>query len=176
MEYLLKINELEKLLPKSIDEIVSINKLSTSNSVPYIQHDKETLEYVWEEFIKIVNDEFGNSSEKGFTKDAHRQGIIGRYISDSNKDFGRLWNRLSSTDENYCEWSQPYFTFHTPKEDEKLCLNKYLIKHFRKEKLDKLINDNFFLYDEEVNKSITFIGKSYNKSYIRKEKLKKILE
>lgn len=140
MEYLLKINELEKLLPKSIDEIISINKLSTSDSsVPYIQHDKETLNYVWEEFIKIVNEEFDNSSENGFTKDAHRQGIIGRYISDSSKDFGRLWNRLSSTDENYCEWSQPYFTFHTPREDEKLCLNKYVKNFFRKEKLNKIL-------------------------------------
>jgi hypothetical protein len=136
MEYLLKINELEKLLPQSIDEIVSINKLSTSNSfIPYIQHDKETLEYVWIEFINIVNRELNTS----FTNDAHRQGIIGRYISDSNKDFGKLWNRLSSTDVNYCEWSQPYFTFHTPREDEKLCLNKYVKNFFRKEKLNRIL-------------------------------------
>lgn len=127
MEYLLKINELEKLLPKSIDEIISINKLSTSDSsVPYIQHDKETFDYVWGEFIKIINNELHTS----FKSDAHRQGIIGRYISDSNKNFGKLWNRISSTDDDYCEWSQPYYVYNPPK-NSKLCLNKYVIKYFR---------------------------------------------
>ena len=156
-------NELDDLL-KSIpprvflekDGYTTYHKGWTTRVEWYIQHIPEIVDEVQSKFLIICDRELGTNFSNG--EEIHRQGIVGRYIDDSNnRDLSMAWNRFICIDSKYREWSQPYFAINSNNLfdtdfDENIndglpykgdCLNKVvpeLIEWFRDNKLNIILD------------------------------------
>ena len=164
--------ELEKLmsnLTPSIDKLdaktftgysqVPSGGYWTTDYEPYIQHIPKMIDDIQFKFLKICDIELKTDYfTKNYETDIpHRQGIVGRFIDDSNnKDLSQAWYRFMCIDEKYREWSQPYYAinseklFDTPFDEntnpdlpkQGYCLNETdpeLIEWFRDYKLNEIL-------------------------------------
>jgi hypothetical protein len=103
------INKSLSILPRPISLIINIKAGLQDNIIPYIQHIPRNVDKAQAEFLEICS--YILKDEK-FTKGkVHRQGIVGRFLDDSgNKDLYNIWYRFMCIDENYREWTEPFYT------------------------------------------------------------------
>ena len=136
-------------LPISMEELNS--KYVSKNEVPYIQHTPDSVEKTQADFLKICDEVL--KSDYYTTGKIHRQGIIGRYLDDCGvSELYSTWTRFMCIDEQYREWSQPYYAHPDKvKESDMLCINTLepeLISYFRDKKLEQI------LIESELQKSV----------------------
>lgn len=144
-----KIDKVMSQLPPLIDDYMIDHDLhSFSSGDGYIQHVPAIVDKAMRDFLDICYEFTGNKIY--LEKNIHRQGIIGRYLDDSNISvLYKNWHRFVCIDDNYREWGQPYFSMNPEAQkiaNTKMCLNlklpqlrEYFINHMRDEKLNEIL-------------------------------------
>lgn len=163
-------------LPISMEELNS--KYVSRNEVPYIQHTPDSVEKTQADFLKICDEVL--KSDYYTTGKIHRQGIIGRYLDDCGvSELYSTWTRFMCIDEQYREWSQPYYAHPDKvKESDMLCINTLepeLISYFRDKKLEQILIEselqksvrNLLKIKEDQKRLDDFAHKRYNEEYPR---------
>lgn len=114
----------------------------------FIQHIDDDVESAQSEFIRycvkigMLPDKFLNAG----THLTHRQGIIGRYLDDSNHQINSIWIRFMCIDDMYREWSQPYYAFNYNdfwSVQPCYCVNNYpeIVQFYRDRKINKILKN-----------------------------------
>lgn len=132
------INIVMDKLPPSTEKVL-MNKSYGYKATPYIQHIPEEVEKAQKEFLEICSQVLNTDY---YTKGkVHRQGIVGRYLDDCGiKELYQTWGRFRCIDEEYREWTQPYYANNT--NPDMICINNddpELISYFRDKKINKIL-------------------------------------
>lgn len=128
-------------LPPSTEKVL-MNQSYGYKSTPYIQHIPEEVEQVQKEFLELCSQVLDNDFySKG---KVHRQGIVGRYLDDCGiNELSRAWHRFMCIDEEYKEWTQPYYANlgNTKAKEDMVCINSEpgLLSYFRDKKINKIL-------------------------------------
>jgi hypothetical protein len=133
------------MLPPSVSDLE--NDLEDGRyfkDVVFIQHIPDIVEKAQVEFIKICVDR-GVLSKEFLDGKVSRQGIVGRYLDDSNhKDLYSLWYRFMCIDDDYKEWSQPYYAINFENYKDtgySLNDNSKVKQYFRDLKISEVLDD-----------------------------------
>ncbi len=99
--------ETEKVFEEMYLSIKHIHDINLGGD-EYLRIPAELVENIERDFVPLVDEVFGTDfNEPG---NYHRQGFIGRYVSDSNNPFmQKVYLFLSFIDEDFRMWQQPYF-------------------------------------------------------------------
>jgi hypothetical protein len=103
-------SELDDKFKKIYEEDIRIIREISIESDEYIELPKSFVDRIEEQYVPLVGEVMNTDFWK--SGDYHRQGFIGRYISDTDTypDMNRIYNVLGRLDEKYRLWNQPYYT------------------------------------------------------------------
>lgn len=134
------------------EAITLVNQLSDIEleSHEFIRLDPKLVTDIESHFIDIVNQEVPLYGKKLTIDNFHRQGIIGRYLSDmpekpENDNLKKFYSLICRIDDEFKLWNQFYFTLHFKDLEIKRLqyerTNEPIIQKItRKYKLEKILN------------------------------------